>query len=182
MKMNMYSGAYDRSDRRGTSCGLGRVTYEQMRNARTSHPLYRSNSLGGSCPLSGGRGKNRCGDTDARADAHDLKNEQNPVTAQEIPENNGGCGCGCGDHANDCAKLKKQLQTVDFALYEIILYLDAYPEDCEALNTYHMLLARRKKLACEYETLCGPLTAWGNVSTTSWDWVKGPSPWEYPYD
>ena len=25
---------------------------------------------------------------------------------------------------------------------------------------------------------CGPMTMYGNVSRDSWDWVKGPWPWE----
>ncbi len=99
-----------------------------------------------------------------------------------IPSVEEGCGCGCGRADGDCAKMKKQIQTVDFALYEVILYLDAYPDSGEALNTYHLLLARRQKLVAAYEQTCGPLTAWGNVSTNSWDWVKGPAPWEYPKD
>lgn len=105
------------------------------------------------------------------------------VQQREVPSVDEGCGCGCGNSDNgECTKLMRQIQTVDFALYEVVLYLDAYPKDCEALNTYHMLLARRRKLADAYEEACGPLTAWGNVSTTSWDWVKGPTPWEYPKD
>ena len=99
-----------------------------------------------------------------------------------IPSVEEGCGCGCEHNDSDCAKMKKQLQTIDFALYEVILYLDAYPDSAEALNTYHLLLARRKRLAAAYEQTCGPLTAWGNISTASWDWVKGPAPWEYPKD
>lgn len=110
-------------------------------------------------------------------------------TAKEAPVNlrvpsvEEGCGCGCGDSQHqDCAKLLKQIQTVDFALYEVILYLDAYPDQCEALDLYHKLLDRRHMLATAYEEACGPLTPWGNVSKTSWDWVKTPAPWEYPND
>ena len=108
-----------------------------------------------------------------------------PVVSHDLhlPLVEDGCGCGCGHHQhNDCAKLLKQIQTVDFALYEVILYLDAYPEHCEALDLYHKLSDRRRMLASAYEESCGPLTAWNNVSKTSWDWVKTPAPWEYPND
>ena len=89
-------------------------------------------------------------------------------------------GCGCeGGQTHDCSKLLQQIKTVDFALYEVILYLDAYPDHCDALELYHKLLQRRQNLIASYETACGPLTAFGNVSQTSWDWVKSPAPWEY---
>ncbi len=178
--------------------GFGRIGYEQIRSGSCPgrhslgrEPLRRSLPLGGqSCPLSG-----RSADhTDVRATNNARRTTCNgrtacmnrdkdmPARQNNIPSIEEGCGCDCGNGGNDCAKLMKQLQTVDFALYEVILYLDAYPEDCEALNTYHMLLARRRKLAAAYEETCGPLTAWGNVNTASWDWVKGPAPWEYPVD
>ncbi len=68
---------------------------------------------------------------------------------------------------------------MDFALYEVVLYLDAYPHSCEALETYHKLKADREALHRAYEANIGPLTAFGNESTTSWDWMKKPFPWEY---
>ncbi len=110
-----------------------------------------------------------------------------------------GCGCGCHhhdhnhhhdhdhdhdhDHAHDrdncgCNKLLRQIRAVDFALYEVVLYLDVYPTSCEALDTYHKLVARRKALCQEYQAACGPLTSTGNESRTSWDWIEKPFPWE----
>ena len=68
---------------------------------------------------------------------------------------------------------------MDFALYELVLYLDAYPDCQDALDMYHKLLCRQKELTAEYESACGPLTAFGNVSHTSWDWIDKPFPWEY---
>ena len=96
-----------------------------------------------------------------------------------MPIPNGGCGCGCGQHPHtDCQKLMQQIRAVDFALYEVVLYLDVYPESCEALNTYHKLVARQKALYEQYQASCGPITASGNASTTAWNWTDGPFPWE----
>ncbi len=81
-----------------------------------------------------------------------------------------------------CQKLTEQIRAVDFALYEVILYLDVYPDACDALETYHKLLAQRKALHAEYEAAVGPITAFGNQSTTHWDWMKKPFPWEYNAD
>ena len=81
-----------------------------------------------------------------------------------------------------CQKLMEQIRAVDFALYETVLYLDVYPHSCDALETYHKLKAQQKELYREYEALCGPLTAFGNESQTSWDWMGKPFPWEYDAD
>ncbi len=104
---------------------------------------------------------------------------QERAVETRLSDMNEGCGCGCGEHQDDCEKLMKQIYAVDFALYEVILYLDAYPEHCEALDYYHKLMERRRALHTAYEASCGPVTAFGNMSQTSWDWVKTPAPWEY---
>ena len=93
-----------------------------------------------------------------------------------------GCGCGrSNDQQNTCAcaGLLAKIRAVDFALYELVLYLDAYPDCRDALDTYHKLLCRKRELIAEYESTCGPLTAFGNESHTSWDWIDKPFPWEY---
>ena len=74
--------------------------------------------------------------------------------------------------------LLNRIRTVDFALVETILYLDAYPENRQALNFYHALNNERRRLTEQYEKTVGPLTATANRSTTEWDWVQSPWPWE----
>ncbi len=95
--------------------------------------------------------------------------------------NTDGCGCQNPNHTT-CDRLMKQIRAVDFALYETILYLDVYPHSCDALETYHKLKAQKEALHKEYEAACGPITAFGNQSVTSWDWVGKPFPWEYDAD
>ena len=80
---------------------------------------------------------------------------------------------------SNCAGLKKKLQTVDFAIVETALYLDAYPDSQKALEYYHRLVREREMLAEAYHTRCGPTTAWANKSTAKWDWINGPWPWEF---
>lgn len=75
-------------------------------------------------------------------------------------------------------ELLQKLRQVDFALYDTILYLDAYPHCRKALAHYHTLLNMQKKLKAEYEAQYGPVTAFGNGSQTSWDWTSTPWPWE----
>lgn len=80
---------------------------------------------------------------------------------------------------NNAKTLLARLRAIDFAIYETILYLDAYPDNAEALAYYHRLLTQRKPLVAEYEKSVGPLTACGNASTDRWTWVDCPWPWEY---
>ena len=70
------------------------------------------------------------------------------------------------------------LRALDFAIQETVLYLDAYPENPQALEYYHQLLEQRNQTMAAYEKKCGPLNMYGNASRTSWDWVEGPWPWE----
>lgn len=79
---------------------------------------------------------------------------------------------------NGCGKDLKMLRAIDFAIQETVLYLDAYPENQQALDYYHELLEQRKQLLSSHEKNCGPMTMYGNVSRNSWDWVEGPWPWE----
>lgn len=85
---------------------------------------------------------------------------------------NGTCGGGGSD------SLMRKLQEVEFAIYELTLYLDAYPESQEALKHYHSLMDARRSLVAEYQSKRGPLTMYGNESTSSWDWASTPWPWE----
>jgi len=146
---------------------------------RGSMPTYPSARSGGcGCGLSG-----RMEQTPPRRICPDPPAKAEPCAA--VPVLNGsGCGCGC-DHGQDrsaCRKLLEQIRAVDFALYETVLYLDVYPHSCDALETYHKLKAQQTELHKEYEALCGPLTAFGNESRTSWDWMNKPFPWEYDAD
>ncbi len=81
-------------------------------------------------------------------------------------------------HCGKCKAELNRLRAIDFAIQETVLYLDAYPDCAQALSYYHQLKAQRKDLICAYEKTCGPLTMYGNESTTSWDWTQDPWPWE----
>ena len=74
--------------------------------------------------------------------------------------------------------LLAQLAAEDFALYEVALYLDAYPTCQKALAYYHQHRERAMALRAEYEKQYGPLTLNNNENDTQWQWTKGPWPWE----
>ena len=77
----------------------------------------------------------------------------------------------------DGSELLKKISQIDFALYDLTLYLDAYPDCTDALSTFNQLNKARATLADEYQKLYGPITAFAD-SSDSWNWVKTPWPWE----
>ena len=78
-----------------------------------------------------------------------------------------------------CKVLKKRFVEIEFAITEVVLYLDAYPECGEALAYYHRLVEEREMLINSINTQCGPMTHFDNVSKDTWTWVLGPWPWKY---
>ena len=129
----------------------------------------------GGCGCGGHRGQSRGVSRSCPNNAPLDQRQTRPV----MEDHEQGCGCGCGEISASCQKLMEQIRAVDFALYEVILYLDVYPHSCDALETYHKLKAQREALRKEYENTCGPLTAFENQSGASWDWISSPFPWEY---
>lgn len=96
----------------------------------------------------------------------------------DLTGGNSGSSCGCNTNNGDCISLLKKIRAVDFSIQETVLYLDAYPCCAEALKYYHQLKELREKLVSEYCRKCGPLTNESNESTTEWNWIKSPWPWE----
>lgn len=91
---------------------------------------------------------------------------RNTANERTTARNSGGC----------CA-LNRRLEQVEFALVDVILYLDAYPGCEKALEYYHRLLAERDELIDTINKQCGPMTNLGNASTSTWQWIDGPWPW-----
>ena len=89
------------------------------------------------------------------------------------------CSRGGGD-AQMRARMRR-LQIVDFALQELILYLDIYPDCRRALQKYHALKAEREQLVRALQEGGVPITALGVENQERWDWTDAPWPWEYDF-
>lgn len=143
----------------------------------------RQGGLSQSMPRPGAAPQSGCG---CRASGGSPANEKVAslsVGQKHACEGRDGCTCGRHEHHDhNGSRLMDQIRAVDFALYETVLYLDVYPDSCDALETYHKLCAQSRELHRAYEQAFGPLTAFGNESTASWDWMKKPCPWEYDAD
>lgn len=173
--MNEY---YGHARGTGNRSGRGSVSVPPNRRpmGRGSLPMNQTPRMGSGC----GCGlSERVEPTPLRRPCSDPSHGSVPCPAVSAMN---GCGCEQGKDRAACRKLTEQIRAVDFALYETVLYLDVYPHSCDALETYHKLKARQTELYKEYEALCGPLTAFGNESQTSWDWMSKPFPWDYDAD
>lgn len=73
--------------------------------------------------------------------------------------------------------LRRKLSAMRFACWELHLFLDTHPNNCDAarrLEEYRQRLARATK---EYEEQFGPLCEL-STETSRWAWINGPWPWE----
>lgn len=73
-------------------------------------------------------------------------------------------------------ELLNLIQQYDFALQEASLYLNAYPNNKEALQYYHHYQASSKEAKEKYEKVYGPLTNRDN-NANQWTYVNEPWPW-----
>lgn len=71
-----------------------------------------------------------------------------------------------------------ELQTMAFALHELVLYLDTHRDDQEALElykTFQNMYSEGRKI---YEQKCGPLNHMSSIDG-QYRWLDDPWPWEY---
>ena len=87
------------------------------------------------------------------------------------PATHGGCFCERNED------LLTALRQIDFAINEVTLYLDVYPDCCEAWEYIRELREKRAKIAAEYESKHGMLTMYGVCGESSDKCA--PWPWEY---
>ncbi|TCP31674.1 spore coat protein JB [Scopulibacillus darangshiensis] len=73
----------------------------------------------------------------------------------------------------------EELQTVDFVLVELNLYLDTHPDDLEALKQFNTFSKKSRELRDRFEEQFGPLDQFGHsYSSYPWKWNDTPWPWQ----
>ena len=70
------------------------------------------------------------------------------------------------------------LNQVQFAMHELNLYLDVYPNDRNAMNIFLNYKNTYKQLLEDYENKYGPLEVCGVNGGTPFSWVNDKFPWE----
>lgn len=72
-----------------------------------------------------------------------------------------------------------ELQTLNFAIQELALYLDTHREDREALSLYREYQRLYHHVNQEYQKKCGPMNHLSESDAASYQWLDDPWPWEY---
>lgn len=75
-------------------------------------------------------------------------------------------------------RLMRQIQIHDFAITEVVLYLDAHPTCPMGLAYYQKQKQLRAEAVALYNQKFGPLNMRQNCDPDRWTWVDGPWPWE----
>ena len=81
---------------------------------------------------------------------------------------------------NNKAMLRKKIHELDFALYELNLYLDTHPTSLKALELLKEYRKKREMAVNMFEQQYGEYinTACDVPAEGCWKWLKGPWPWE----
>lgn len=74
--------------------------------------------------------------------------------------------------------LFKLIQSTNFAIIELALYLDTHPDSQCALQTYHDYHHTFLKAVDVYQKRFEPITIYGVDSDDYWTWVNKPWPWQ----
>lgn len=81
--------------------------------------------------------------------------------------------------ANDQAKMLTCIDALSFAMIDLNLYLDIYPNSKEYIDLFNRYRIEKNNLVKEYENKYGPLTLDSDANNTyPWAWDRMPWPWE----
>lgn len=76
-------------------------------------------------------------------------------------------------------QMLSEIQQLEFVAVELTLYLDTHPHEHEPLNEYNKVTGQLNQLKMQYESLYGPLAAYGlSPSKHPWQWAEQPWPWD----
>ncbi len=79
---------------------------------------------------------------------------------------------------NEREDMLLQIMEYTFAMIDIQLYLDMYPNDRDALKLFNAYLNNKKNLTNMFEEKYGPLTIDSDNQKNNWTWNNSPWPWE----
>ncbi len=74
-------------------------------------------------------------------------------------------------------ELLLNIYAYDFAINDLNLYLDIYPDDLDKYNYFKECVYESDKLKQSYEKKYGPLNL-NDISSLEYTWYKNPWPWE----
>lgn len=84
------------------------------------------------------------------------------------------CNKPCDNQSRQ--SLLHEIMSLNFAVNDLVLYLDTHPTDSRAINLHNKYSEKVIELTAMYQELYGPLTV--NFSSETWDWIDQPWPWD----
>ncbi len=79
---------------------------------------------------------------------------------------------------NEERRMLLDIQKLEFAIYDLALYLDTHPNDPVALYKHNMLAEQHMILKNAYEAQFGIMSVMGLESGDTWRYINSPWPWE----
>ena len=80
---------------------------------------------------------------------------------------------------NKQAELLTNIDSLGFAMIDLNLYLDVYPNDRQMIELYNQYRKQKQELKDQYESEYGPLsTNSKSLDVTPWAWNDKPWPWQ----
>ncbi len=78
---------------------------------------------------------------------------------------------------NEKNALRRRIYAMEFASWELHLFLDSHPGNCDAARKLEEYRNRIDALVKEYEEKFGPIGETPQ-NTSRWAWISDPWPWE----
>lgn len=75
----------------------------------------------------------------------------------------------------DRETILNKLSALQFAAWELHLYMDTHPDDCDAKELHEKYSCKSSELANLYESKFGPFN---HLSGTGEMWLQNPWPWD----
>jgi len=112
-------------------------------------------------------------------------NNNNGNNGNNNNNNNGNNGCNndgnhTGGNNNNLSKdeMLRRIMELEFAVTDLMLYLDTHPDNAEALEMFTKLAATLKSLMYDYSQKYEPLVAADVKNETPFRWAKSKWPWQ----
>ena len=80
---------------------------------------------------------------------------------------------------NEQAEMLTNIDSLGFAMIDLNLYLDIFPDDRSALELFNQYRNQKNELLKQYEAKFGPIVLSSDaLNTYPWAWDNRPWPWE----
>lgn len=79
---------------------------------------------------------------------------------------------------NEEKSMLLDIQKLEFAIYDLALFLDTHPNDPVALYRHKMLTDQHMQLKHVYEAQFGIMSVMSHELGDTWRYIDGPWPWD----